>query len=351
MNTKTIWICLLAVGVLMAALPPAFAANLGIKGQAFVLDGKPFDMWGVRAAGASQNQAVTDHLIAQLDTYLAHGVNTVSVYYMGCASGYADPFAPDGRSIAPDHQRRMEAIIRACDTRGMVAMVGIFYQRSDAPQLKDWDAARAAVATVAAALRPHRNVILNLANEQNSTRYRGLPWERVNNTEDIIALARIARAAAPTLLIGAGGYLHEKNEIIGRAAEIDTLLFDTNGPEDSGQLYQRFRAAGVDKPMVNVETFGGWTLNYLPQGVFPEAVKREYLREVATAAQQHGLYLHFHNSPWLQPVPEVGPIRYDLGGRGTKEDPGIRWYFEAVKEARAAKGHPGEGKKQEVTKP
>jgi hypothetical protein len=316
--------------------PGASGATIGIQGRTFVLDGEPFDMWGIRVAGASQNQTVTDQLVAELDTYRAHGVNTVSVYYMGCASGYADPFGPDGRSIAADHQRRMEEIIRACDARGMVAIVGIFYQRSETPSLRDWDAAGAAVATVAAALQPFRNVILNLANEQNSSRYRGLPWERVNNPEDLINLARIARSAAPRLLIGAGGYLHEKNEVLGRAPEIDTLLFDTNGPEDSGELFQRFRAAGVDKPMINVETFGGWTLRYLPQGVFPDDVKREYLREIAAAARQEGLYLHFHNSPWCQPVPEVGPIRYDLGGHGTTEDPGIRWYFEAVGEARAA---------------
>jgi hypothetical protein len=334
MDRVRIWTASL---VLWSLVSVAAGATVGIQGRRFTLDGRPFDMWGIRVAGASQNQAVTDQLLAQLDTYRAHGVNTVSVYYMGCASGYSDPFTPDGRGIAADHRRRMQAIIRAADERGMVVIVGIFYQRSDTPQLRDWEAARTAVETVAVDLRPHRNVILNLANEQNSTRYRGLPWERVNNPDDLLALARLAKAAAPGLLVGAGGYLHEKNEVIGRAPEIDTLLFDTNGPEDSGKLYQRFRAAGVDKPMVNVETFGGWTLSYLPQGVFPDEVKREYLREVAAAAAEEGLSLHFHNSPWCQAVPEVGPIRYDLGGRGTQEDPGIRWYFEAVREVTAGR--------------
>src|SRR3712207_8267423 len=52
------------------------SATLKVEGQAFQLDGKPFDMWGIRTASASQRQELTEHLIAQLDDYLAHGVNT-----------------------------------------------------------------------------------------------------------------------------------------------------------------------------------------------------------------------------------------------------------------------------------
>jgi hypothetical protein len=329
---------LIALGAM--ALFPAFGATLGIKGRTFTLDGRPFDMWGIRVAGASQNEAATRQLLGQLDTYRRYGVNTISVYYMGCASGYSDPFTPDGTAIAAEHQRRMEAILDACAARDMVVIVGIFYQRADPPQLRNWEAARVAVQTVAKSLQGRGHVILNLANEQNSTRYRGRPWERVNEPADLLDLARLARAAAPGLLVGAGGYHHGNNEVIGRAPEIDTLLFDTNGPEDSGALFRRFLAAGVDKPMVNVETFGGWTLQFLPQGVFPDPVKREYLREIAAAAAEPGLYVHFHNSPWCQAVPEIGPVRYDLAGNGTAEEPGIRWYFEAVQRASTAAVRP-----------
>jgi hypothetical protein len=315
----------------LLAVPASPAATLSVQGRLFQLDGQPFDMWGIRVAGASQSQSLTDRLIAELDTYRSHGVNTVSIYYMGCSAIYSDPFSPDGRSVDPAHQARMEAIIRACAARGMVVIAGVFYQRSEAPQLRDWDAAIAAVETVARSLRPFRNVILNIANEQNSSRYRRLPWARVNNPEDVIALVRVARAAAPGLLVGAGGYDHAKNETIGRAPEMDMLLFDTLGPEDSGELFRRFLAAGVDKPMVNVETFGAWTARFQPQGVFPAEARNRYLSEVAAAAEYEGLFLHFHNNPWCQPAPAEGEIRYDLGGQGTAADPGIRWYFEAVR--------------------
>jgi hypothetical protein len=113
---------------------------------------------------------------------------------------------------------------------------------------------------------------------------------------------------------------------------VDVLLFDTAGPEpSSGQLYDRFVKAGVAKPMVNVETFGGWTRQFLPQGVFPEQVKDVYRREVDEAAARDGLYVHFHSNPWCQAGADAPASRYDLGGSGAADSPGIRWYFEYVK--------------------
>ncbi|MBW3625136.1 MAG: hypothetical protein KY468_17200, partial [Armatimonadetes bacterium] len=286
---------------------------------------------------ASQTQALTDHLIVQLDDYMAHGVNTVSVYYMGSSGGYSDPFSPDGRRIDPAHRKRMERILRECDRRGMAVIVGIFYQRCERPRLRDWDASREAVRTVTRALKPYRNVIINIANEQNSERYERLPWSRVREVPELIELCRLVKSLDPDRLVGAGGYDHANNEIIGRAKEFDALLFDTAGPEPrSGELYRRFRAAGVKgKPMVNVETFGAWTKRFLPPGVFPEPARRAYLNEVEDVARHEGLYVHFHNNPWCQGVDIGEENRYDLGGRGTTDDPGIRWYFEAVKQARA----------------
>ena len=159
----------------------------------------------------------------------------------------------------------------------------------------------------------------------------------MNNVADVLDLCRVAKEADPRRLVGAGGYDHAKNEAIGRAAEVDVLLFDTNGPKPrSGELYERFVAAGVrDKPIVNVETFGAWTAKFQPQGVFPDEARRAYADEVADAARYPGLYVHFHNNAWCQ-APAGVRSRYDLGGQGTKDDPGIRWYFEKVRRARQA---------------
>lgn len=323
--------CLRALLLLPLLNAMLAAATLSIEGRTFRLDAQPFDMWGIRVASASQTQELTDALIANLDAYKAHGVNTVSIYYMGSSGAYSDPFTPDGSGIAREHQRRMEQIIAACDQRGMVAIVGIFYQRADQPKLRDWDAAVNAVRIVTRTLQRHRNVIINIANEQNSSRYGQMRWGRVREPAAVIELCQLVKQTDPQRLVGAGGYDHEKNIVIGKSRAVDTLLFDTNGPESSGDLYLRFLASGVDKPMVNVETFGAWTNQFNPQGVFPDHVMQTYAREIEHAVRHDGLYLHFHNSPWLQQSIPGTKMRYDLGGRGTAQEPGIRWYFELVR--------------------
>jgi hypothetical protein len=141
--------------------------TLRVVGDAFTLDGQPFDMWGVRTASATQDQAQTDHLIAQLDAYKAHGVNTVTVFYMGSRGAYYNPWTRDGGSIDAGHQGRMEQIIKPANARGMVVVAGLFYQHAPF-SFDNADAVRRAARTAAAKLKPYRNVIINIANEQNS---------------------------------------------------------------------------------------------------------------------------------------------------------------------------------------
>jgi len=301
-------------------------SGIKVQGDRFLLNGEPFDMWGIRTASATMNQATTDQLIAQLDEYKAHGVNSVAVYYMGSSGGKWNPFSPDGKSIDPGHQARMKQIIEACAARDMVVIVGIFYQHAPFG-LKDAEAVRNAVHTVTRSLKPYKNVIINIANEQNS---RG--WEDSAETYDfrnpsnIIELCRIVHQQDPDRLVGGGGYDHDKNEIIGKSSDVDILLFDTAGDEDSGPLYSRFVSAGISgKPIVNVELFGSWSKNEV-KGVYTDYKKQRYCDEIDRAATYEGLSVFFHSNTWCQEP----PLRYDLGGQGTSSDPGIRWYFDYV---------------------
>ncbi len=303
-------------------------------------DGKPLKLWGIRVASATSTAQATDHLVAQLDDYQAHGVTAITVFYQGSSGGSQDPFAPDGRQIRPDHQERMERILRECDRRGMAVIVGIFYQQAPFG-LKDAGAVENAVRTVTTKLRPYRNILINIANEQNSAH-----WSDTAAVYDfrepqrIIDLCKMVRRNDPQRLVGGGGYDHHKNEIIGRSSEVDALLFDTLGPDrdpDSGKLYDRFVAAGVTgKPIVNVEQFGGWTKQFVPPGVYPEMARQAHLRDVDAAAARPGLSVFFHSNPWFQ-GPSLGshPLRFDLGGQGTAGDPGVRWYFDYVKKVRS----------------
>ncbi|MFP4366773.1 MAG: hypothetical protein ACLFQA_06735 [Bacteroidales bacterium] len=312
--------------------------ELKADGIRFTLDDQPFDMWGIRVGSAAIEEEYTSHLIDQLDEYMAHGVNSLAVYYMGTHAGYANSFpSPDGTVLDQDHHRRMVRIIEEAAKRDMVVIVGIFYQRVE-PALQDAEAVRQAVRTVTRELLPYRNVIINIANEHNSHWYESTGFNDIFNMHDperVLELCAIVHEVDPDRLVGAGGYDHDNNVTLGLSPHMDVLLFDTSTDRlSSGELYQRFRADGVtNKPIVNVETFGGWTANW-PPGEFPDSVKASYYREIEDAASEPGLSVFMHNNSWMQGPGEGHPLRYDLAGYGTEEDPGIRWYFEAVREAR-----------------
>ena len=309
---------------------------LSVKGNAFLMDGKPFNMWGIRVASATEDEQSLAHLTAQLDNYNSYGVNTLAVYLMGSSGGAYDPFDPSGAKMDNSHRRRMERLVREAGKRGMAVVIGIFYQRVPAERihLQDWEASVNAVRTVAKWLkrRNFRNVILNIANEQNSSYYRDKPWARVNNTDDILYLCRTAKEVNPRLIVGAGGYDLEKNIVIGNSPDTDVLLFDTSKPEEPSIFhFGKYRESGIRKPMVNVEMFGAWTKKFA-DGVFignPDL--KYYYEEVDSASSTEGLYTFFFAADWLQGKSYGKVNRYDLAGRGTPEDPGIRWYFEYLK--------------------
>jgi hypothetical protein len=315
---------------------------ISARGNLFFMNNEPFDMWGMRVASASQTEELTEHLIAQLDEYHKYGINTIDVFLQGSSGGFSDPFLENGNKIQPAHLDRMKRIITACRKRGMVVIVGIFYQRSMANhdgvrKIADAKGVENAVRTVAIELRSHKNTILNIANEQNSGYYKNCEFFNFNDPGNIISLCKIAKSVAPDLLVGGGGYHDESNIAIGLSDAVDVLLFDTydldaENNQHSQWHYDLFTSKGVkNKPIVNVEMFGGWTKKFMPPGVFSEEGKQKHLRDVDEAVATPGLYVHFHSNPWCQ-GPSIGKeTHYELGGMGTRQEPGIRWWFDYVK--------------------
>jgi hypothetical protein len=314
---------------------------LSVKGTLFYMNDHPFDMWGLRVASASQSDELTDHLIKQLDDYHQHGVNTIDVFFQGSSGGFSDPFLRNGKQIQTDHLDRMKKIISACHARGMVVVVGIFYQRSMADHdgvrnISDAGGVTNAVRSVAKALRGYKNIILNIANEQNSSYYKKCEFFDFNDTKNIIELCSIAKSVAPRLPVGGGGYHDESNIIIGKSDEVDVLLFDTYGPDAENNQHSRwhydlFTSNGVNnKPIVNVEMFGGWTGKFMPPGVYSDEGKQKHFKDADDALATPGLYVHFHSNPWCQGRSIGQQTHYELGGMGTEDDPGIRWWFDYV---------------------
>ncbi len=305
------------------------------------MNDKPFDMWGIRVASASQSEVLTDHLIAQLDDYRHYGINTIDVFIQGSSGGFSDPFLKNGKKLKRDHLKRLKRIVEACNERGMVIIVGIFYQRAMADHegvrnISNAGGVKNAVQTVAKEMKEYGNIILNIANEQNSAYYNKCEFYNFNEPENIIELCKTAKLIAPNMLVGGGGYHDENNVIIGLSPAVDILLFDTydldvENSQHSQWHYDFFRSKGVvNKPIVNVEMFGGWTKKFLPPGVYSEEGKQKHFKDVDEAVSTPGLYVHFHSNPWCQ-GPSIGnKTRFNLGGSGTEKEPGIRWWFDYV---------------------
>jgi len=326
--------------LIIAVSPTSSAQQLSIENQLFFLDQNPFDMWGVRVASASQEDAYTQSLIENLDDYKSVGINTISVFLQGSSGGFSDPFEQGGRQIDTNHFRRLERIIENCGEKDMVVIVGIFYQRTikdpEVSNLNSEIEIENAVRLIAKKLAPYQNVIINIANEQNSGHYKTFTPFNFNDAENIISLCQLVKEVDPDRIVGGGGYADSLNVVIGRSKSVDVLLFDTFSGDieqghHSGWHYDYFIQQGVtNKPIVNVEIFGGWTRKFVPQGVYTPEGKAIHFIEIEEAKKRPGLYVHLHSNPWFQGVAQDLGNRFDLGGDGTLESPGVRWYFNQI---------------------
>lgn len=320
----------------------ASGQKLSIQSDQFFWNGRNLPMWGIRVASASQSDENTQKLLEALPEYKKYGVNSISVYLQGSSGGYSDPFLKNGKEIDADHLNRLIRIIEACRKREMVVIVGIFYQRTMATDsicnLQNEKGVYRAVKTITKNLRPFENVIINIANEQNSSYYRRYDPFDFNDAQNIINLCRHVTKFDRDRIVGGGGYNDSLNIIIGRSEDVDVLLFDTfsgdiENNQHSGWHYDYFKKMGVpDKPFINVEIFGGWTRQFVPPGVYTEEGRELHLQEIDEAMKRPGLHVHLHSNVWMQGPSDGYPIRYHLGGMGTEHDPGIRWWFEHLQQ-------------------
>jgi hypothetical protein len=306
------------------------AGALAVQGDRFTIDGKPAQLFGIRVASATKDDATTAHLVAQLDEYVAHGANAITPFLQGSSAAAYRAFSADGRTIDPGHKARMERILQEAGRRGMTVIVGIFYQ--NAPALESAEAYRQATRAVATAFRPYRNAAINIANENNSGN-----WADTAGVFDLRSAERNGELCAlvhevdPARVCGSGGYDFALNVALGRQPAIDALFFDTNSPSiNSGDWYDRFVQMGIRKPAANVETFGA-AAPASSSGVYSDAQKAPYLAELDATKTRPGLSILLFTRLWMQ---NGSSIRFDLGGDGRSEDPGIRWFFQHIARVR-----------------
>ena len=70
-----------------------------------------------------------------------------------------------------------------------------------------------------------------------------------------------------------------------------------------------------------------------PESLCPKEcipMKENNYKEIEAAKKRPGLYIHLHSNPWFQGMAQDLPNRFELGGDGTIENPGVRWYFDSI---------------------
>jgi hypothetical protein len=308
---------------------PSSTPELQVDGELLLLDGQHYPLWGLRTANQLEDDAHVQELIKHLDIYLDHGVNAVAPFLQGGNGGTTNAFLPNG-DLDERVMGRLVSLLEETARRRMVVVVGFFYVER-AHRLESTKAVERAVAQVTDRLRPYRNVIFNLVNEFHLPDFdkTAFPFRQ---PDGIKRLLDIVRSIDPERLAGAN--CNDPALAMQVARHTPLVLHDSHTLADYLLFVER-----IGKPVIDVEC-GNHALDAGRHGVFSEGAKMFYEQQIASAAIIPGKSIFFH-AHWVQGPPTKWPglrniysRHCDLGGYGTIVDPGMRWYFEAVRAAR-----------------
>ncbi len=171
----------------------------------------------------------TGRFILKIPQYRSYGVRAFTLNLQGGHAGYEGPvnsaFRPDG-TLRTDYTSRIKRVIEECDNRGMIVILGLFYQRQD-QILLDEQAVKRAVVNAVTWIRENgfTNVVIEIANEYD---HDGFDHDIIKTAEGEVELIRLARKTAPGLLVSTSGLGHGRmNDLV--AKEADFILIHFNG--------------------------------------------------------------------------------------------------------------------------
>ncbi len=195
-------------------------------------------------------EANTDRFIARIPEYVAQGVRGFTICLQGGMPGYEGAlnsgFNPDG-SLRQSYLRRVRRVIEACDRRGAVVILGLYYQRQD-QVLADGDAVRAGVVNAARWITDSgfANVVLEIANEFG---HGGFDHRLLKTAEGMTNLIKLAKATSPALLVSTSGLGDGRSsDDVARASDFLLIHFNNTRLEDIDARIAALRRFG--KPIV-----------------------------------------------------------------------------------------------------
>ncbi|NND09086.1 MAG: hypothetical protein HKN87_22165 [Saprospiraceae bacterium] len=283
-----------------------------VVGNKTYLNGHPFQSIGLRCSNALLTDSTTKELIHFLDVYASYGINTITVYFMGSRYSKIHGYRTDG-SLNDTYAARMEKIIKACDERSMIVLVGVLYWGSG-PDVtnyyRNWtqSEANAAMRHTVAWLGENnfQNVFVDPDNEGMAERGLGI------NIDEMICAA--------------------KNE----ASEVIVAYNGKGYPPPCADLSIHFGFPTKSKPYIETEGtpsryWGDYSKeddlqHYINVGIYTDGKKAEQLARTKELLNMgHGYLLA---STWLQNIPP----NYHPGGDGSPCNPGIQWWLDFIRD-------------------
>lgn len=151
--------------------------DLTVAGTRFMRDGRPFDYTGVSFFNALYNptfNASPETRAQWLAKFHKYGIRVLRIWAQwDNGKGFVDTdpkhtlYFKDGR-LRPDHVARLKALLTDAEKAGMVVELALFSEESRRGKKElTPEAERAAVQSVAESLKPYRNLILQVWNEQS----------------------------------------------------------------------------------------------------------------------------------------------------------------------------------------
>jgi hypothetical protein len=255
-------ICLLCVG------PVALGATaVSIKGTQWQINGQitypgtPAEglLMNVRMVNSTFEDAKrtdfdsnenTGRFILKIPQYHSCGVRAFTLNLQGGHPGYEgavnSAFRPDG-SLRTEYLGRIKRVIDECDKRGMIVILGLFYQRQDQILLDEPAVKRAVVNAVNWVKQSgFANVVIEIANEYD---HNGFDHDIIRTPEGQVELIRLAKKTGPGLLVSTSGLGHGRmNDLIAKEADLILIHYNGTKVEDIPGRIQALKKYG--KPIV-----------------------------------------------------------------------------------------------------
>jgi len=252
----------------------------------------------------------TSNFIESIDQYKSKGILAFTINLQGGFPGYEgainSAFRADG-TLKSDYLKRVSRVIEAADDRGMVIILGFFYQRQD-QILTDKGAVRAATANAAAWVKGkgYTNVMIEIANEY---KHNGFDHNIITDEDGEVELMNIVRSTAPDLIVSTSGMgdvrFHQK---LIDAADFILLHGNVSNPDEYADKINALKH--YKKPIIFNED---WCFSDDSRGIGDTEQKAT---EAFMAGASWGIMNQQRNQHW--------PFIFDIGdpqeGGNAKED-------------------------------